>query len=136
MKGKYATEEQIAYARVLEIGMRVSLVLLVVTFAAYMFGLVTPGIPASEMPKYWSMSASDYLHARDIPAHGWPWFRQLVMGDLVFAGIGLMALVTIYCYLYFLRFPLRNRDRVMTVIVVGECIVLALAASGLLAVGH
>ena len=61
--------------------------------------------------------------------------------DRAFTGAGLfaivlMAAVTVYCYVFFLRFPLANRDAVMTGVVAGEIVVLSLAASGLLAVGH
>jgi hypothetical protein len=132
---KYASEEQMAYAAVLQVGMRTSLVLIVAAFVATMLGLLPLTVPASEMPRYWSMSAPDYLNARHMLHGGLPWVQQLLQGDLIFAGIALMAAVTVYCYAYFLRFPLRNKDRVLTAIVIAEICVLSLAASGILAGG-
>ncbi len=133
---RYASDEQLAYADVLQVGMRLSLALMTVAFAAYMLGALPLAVPASDMPQYWALSAHAYLDARSIPAHGWPWLNQLLQGDLVFGGIALMAAVTVGCYACFLRFPLRSRDRVMTMVVAGEIVVLSLAASGLLAAGH
>ena len=133
---RYASAEQLAYAGVLQIGMRLSLALMAVAFAAYMLGMLPLAVPASDMPHYWTLSATAYLDARGLPHHGLPWLQQLLQGDLVFGGIALMAAVTVGCYAYFLRFPLRSRDGVMTAVVAGEIVVLSLAASGLLAMGH
>lgn len=132
----YASAEQVAYAGVLQVGMRLSLALMASAFLAYMLGLLPLSVPASDMPQYWGMSAQAYLETRHIPHHGWPWLHQMLEGDFIFAGIALMAAVTVGCYAYFVRFPLKSGDRVMTVVVIAEIAVLALAASGLLAVGH
>lgn len=136
VRKQYATAEALAYAKVLQVGMRVSLALLAACFIAYMLDMFSPTIPASEMPRYWGMSAPAYLEHRGISHQTWPWLAQMFQGDLVFGGIVLMAAVTVYCYVFFLRFPLASRDKVMTVVVAGEIVVLSLAASGLLAVGH
>ena len=133
---RYASAEQLAYAGVLQVGMRVSLALMAAAFIVYMLGLLPLAVPASEMSHYWAMSAQSYLDARAIPHHGMPWLHQLMQGDLVFGGIALMSVVTVCCYGFFLRFPLRARDRVMTAVVAAEIVVLLAAASGLLAVGH
>lgn len=133
---KYASEEQLAYAGVLQIGMRASLLLIAVAFAAYMLGLLPLAVPASEMSHYWGMSAPDYLNARHIGHTGLPWVQQLREGDFIFFGIALLAAVTVYCYAFYLRFPLKNRDKILTSIVIGEICVLSLAASGILASGH
>ena len=136
IRKQYATAEALAYAKVLQVGMRVSLILLAASFVGYMLDLFSPTIPASQMPLYWGMSGPAYLEHRGIAHQNWPWMAQMLQGDLVFGGIVLMAAVTVYCYVFFLRFPLANRDAVMTGVVAGEIVVLSLAASGLLAVGH
>ncbi|MDO8605023.1 MAG: hypothetical protein Q7R40_00670 [Phaeospirillum sp.] len=133
---QYATAEALAYAKILQVGMRASLILLAVSFVAYMLDVFSPTIPASEMSRYWGMSAPAYLEQRGIAHQTWPWLAQIFQGDLVFGAIALMAAVTVYCYASFLRFPLASRDKVMITVVASEIVVLSLAASGLLAIGH
>jgi len=46
-----ASEEQVAYAKLLDIGMKVGLLMLVISFALYLLGIFTPHVPVSELPK-------------------------------------------------------------------------------------
>lgn len=128
--------EQIAYANLLFYCSWTGIGILVLTFLLYMSGLLTPFIPASEMPLYWTMNVHDYLAATGAP-HGWGWLGMLNHGDYInLIGIAFLALLTIVGYL-FLLLPayLRKKERAYTVIVVVEILVLTLAASGILAVG-
>ena len=47
----HATPEQLLYARILEKGMYFGLLILLITYALYAFGIVKPYIPLSEIPK-------------------------------------------------------------------------------------
>ncbi len=132
----YASREQLVYADVLEIGMRASLALIVAAFLAYLTGLLPAAIPVTEMPHYWSMSAHKFLVSRGLAGDRWPWVRELLDGDFAFAGLVMEAAVTMICYIVFVRVPLKKRDWVTTAIVVAEIVVLALAASGLVATGE
>ena len=60
---KEATQEQMLYARILEKGMLVGLILMFITFGLYVFGIMKPVIPLEEVSRYWSMSVHDYLIA-------------------------------------------------------------------------
>ena len=68
---------------------------------------------------------------------GWRWVYVLGMGDyLNFVGIALLALVTIVCYVGILPTLFRKKDWIYATIAVLEIVVLALAASGIVSVGH
>lgn len=56
-----ASIEQIQYANVLEKGMYAGLLLMVITFALYVFGVMKPVIPLGDIPTMWTMKSGDYL---------------------------------------------------------------------------
>jgi hypothetical protein len=139
-----AAEEQLLYAKVLAWGMYLGLGILLVTFGLYVLGLLDPGVPIEELPRLWTMSAHDYLEAvnheflhRDEVVTGWRWVFVLGMGDyLNFIGIALLAAVTIVCYLGILPTLIRKKDWIYSAIALLEVIILSLAASGIVSVGH
>lgn len=131
-----ASPEQVQYASVLEKGMYLGLGILLVTFALYAFGIMKPYIPRDEISSYWSLSVHDYLEAAEVHA-GWAWVNRIGYGDFVnFVGVVILAGVTIACYLSIVPVLLRQRDRLYAVLALVEVVILGLAASGLLAVGH
>jgi hypothetical protein len=136
MGKEYATEEQLLYARILDKGMKLGLVILVVTFGLYMFGILQPHVPVNDLPKYWSMSVGEYLDATGIGT-GWSWLNNLGKGDLLnFLGIAFLSGVTIICYLAIVPVLLRKKDKAYVVLALVEVAILVLAASGILKSGH
>jgi hypothetical protein len=136
MAKEYATEEQQLYAGILDIGMKIGLAILVVTFSLYMFGVMKPHVPVEQLPQYWSMSVHDYLQATDIGI-GWSWVGNLGKADMLnFIGIAFLAGVTIICYLAIVPSLLRKKDTAYVVLALLEVAVLVLAASGILKAGH
>jgi uncharacterized membrane protein len=130
-----ATPEQILYAKFLEIGMYIGLLILLITFGLYAFGVMDPYIPLNKISKYWSMNVNDYLHHADIKA-GWAWLGMLKYGDFLnFIGIAILAGVTILCYAAIVPTLLKNKDRVYAVLALLEVIILTVAASGILGTG-
>lgn len=130
-----ATEEQLAYAKLLDIGMKVGLLMLVISFAIYVFGIFTPHVPVGDLPKYWSMPVKDYLKATDIHT-GWSWVHLLGKGDFLnFVGIAFLSGVTTLCYLRIIPVLFRKKDTVYAVLAIIEVLVLVLAASGVLKAG-
>jgi hypothetical protein len=115
--------------------MKAGLLVLVVTFALYVAGVLTPHLPVEDLPRYWSMPVKDYLAATGIHA-GWSWVLMLGKGDFLnFVGIAFLSGVTIACYLVVVPIFFRKKDRVYGWLAVVEVLVLALAASGLLKSG-
>jgi len=139
-----ATEEQILYASILEKGMYIGLLLLIITFALYVFGIMKPVVPLAEVSGYWQQSAHqyleainhDFLHWDHLPL-GWAWFKLLGKGDFLnFLPIAILSGITILCYLAIVPGLFRRGDAAYAIMAIAEAVILALAASGLLAVGH
>jgi hypothetical protein len=136
--------EQLLYAKVLEIGMYVGLVILFITFALYASGIMAPAVPLDQISNYWSHGINEYLETvngeflhLDHPPTGWVWVTMLGKGDFLnFIGIAILAGVTIICYLAIVPTLLRKKDGAYLTMAVLEVFILALAASGILAVGH
>ncbi|MFO7970189.1 MAG: hypothetical protein R6U40_00395 [Desulfobacterales bacterium] len=131
-----ATPEQILYAKILEWGMYSGLLILFITFALYVFGIMDPYIPLNKISNYWSMSVYDYLEYAGIK-DGWAWLGMLKYGDFInFIGIVILAGVTIMCYAAIVPTLLKNKDIIYAILAVLEVVILGAAASGILAVGH
>jgi hypothetical protein len=139
-----ADADQLLYAGILAKGMYLGLGILTLTFILYMIGLPQPGIPIEELPRLWTLSVHDYietvnhefLHRPEV-VDGWGWVPLVGMSDFLnFVGIAILAAVTIVCYMGILPSLFRKEDWIFASIAVVEVIVLVLAASGLVAVGH
>jgi len=138
-----ASEEQLAYAGVLNIGMWIGLFLLVVTFIVYISGVLPSYVPIeklSEIPQgsnvpYWGMRAHEFNQAFNVPT-GWGWIRLAGKGDyLNFVGIAMLGGLSILCYLVILPILMKKKDTSYVVIATLEVAVLLLAASGILKAG-
>jgi len=131
-----AGPEQILYAKILQKGMYLGMAILFITFGIYTFGIMKPYIPLDKISTYWSMNVNEYLHEANIKG-GWSWLSMLKYGDFInFIGIAILAGVTIICYAAIIPILLKNKDRVYAVAALLEVLILSLAASGILAVGH
>jgi hypothetical protein len=133
---RYATEEQQIYAYWLDWGMRIGFLMLVASFAAYLLGVFEPHVPVNDLPQMWSLSAREYLDAAGVGT-GWSWLALAHKGDFMnFFGIAFLSLVTIACYIRVIPLFLKSGDKVYAGITAATVLVLILAASGLLVVGH
>jgi hypothetical protein len=131
-----ATEEQMVYAVLLDWGMKIGMVMLLVTFAIYMLGIAKPHVPVEELPKYWSMSVHEYVEETGVKT-GWGWLDDVKKGDFMnFIGIAFLSAVTIVCYLRIVPILLKKGDKVYAILALLEVVILALAASGILKSGH
>ncbi|MEW6615144.1 MAG: DUF1634 domain-containing protein [Thermodesulfobacteriota bacterium] len=131
-----AGPEQILYAKVLRKGMYLGLVILFITFAIYALGIVKPYIPKDKICLYWTMNVHEYLSSTNIK-DGWNWLGMLNYGEFTnFIGIVILAGITIICYIAIIPVLLKNNDKLYAVMSLLEVIILGLAASGILAVGH
>ena len=127
--------EQVLYANILNKGMLVGLVILLITFALYVFGIVKPYVPLDQLSNYWNLGVGDYLHELDIPT-GWAWLGLLNYSDFLnFIGIALLAGISIICYIAIIPTLLKNGDTIYAVIAILEVIVLTLAATGIFGSG-
>jgi hypothetical protein len=130
-----ASEEQMAYAKVLNIGMWLGLAVMIVTFIIYISGLLPSFVPIDDLPKYWTMRVHDFNVALHAPT-GWGWAPLVGKGDYMnFIGIAMLSGLTILCYAVILPILFKKKDTAYVVIAIAEILVLSLAASGLLKVG-
>ncbi len=130
-----ASEEQLIYANILNIGMWIGLAVLTITFLMYMFGVLPNYIPIEDLPKYWGMKSSKFMHELHTPS-GWGWTAFVGKGDyLNFVGIAMLAGLTILCYLSVIPTLSRKKDTAYLVIAIVEVAVLLLAASGIMKTG-
>jgi hypothetical protein len=133
---KYVTLEQLAYADILETGIKIGGYCLVVMFVLYVFGVTTPKVPLSDLTTSWSLSAEEYSSRIGVGT-GWGWIKLVHYGDYMnFLGIAFLASVTGACYLRLLPISLRSHDFPFSATLLLEVLVLFLAASGLLAIAH
>ena len=163
MEGKVkATAEQVAYGKLLDLGMKVGLAALVLTFAIYLTGILPPHTPVNDLPKYWKMPVKQYLletkidrHAdeyaaipaeppelrqkyiRDTNVHpGWSWLHRVGKGDFLnVVPIAFLAAITVFCSIRIIPIFFGKKDVVYGVLAITEVVVLTLAASGYLGSG-
>jgi hypothetical protein len=130
-----AGPEQVLYATVLEKGMFFGLILVIATYLVYVLGILKPYIPVGDIPKYWSMNVHDYLQAAKVHS-GWAWLGMIGYGDFLnFIPIAVLAGITIFCFLAIVPVLWKQDDKVYAGFAVGEALILALAASGILSTG-
>jgi hypothetical protein len=136
--------EQMLYAKVLGIGMSVGLLVLFITFSLYVSGVLAPAVPHDQVPNYWQLGVHEYLETvnhdhlhLEHPPTGWAWVALVGKSDFLnFIGIAILGGVTIICYLAIVPTLLRKKDHAYVAMALLEVLVLTLAASGILAVGH
>lgn len=132
----YASPEQLRYAHVLDIGMRVGLGVLACGFIAYMLGWLPAHVPLAQMPDLWMLAAPDYLRVTGMP-EGWGWLQMLGNGDVLpLVGIAILSGISGLCFAVLIPLYVAHRDWIYGAIALLEIAVLTLAASGVLTVGH
>jgi len=130
-----ASEEQMAYAGVLNVGMWLGLLILIITFLVYLSGVLPSFVPIGDLPNYWGMRVHDFNHELHAPT-GWGWVAMIGKGDyLNFIGIAILSGLTMLCYIVIMPILIRKKQTAYVVIAIVEVLVLALAASGIMKVG-
>lgn len=128
--------EQLGYARLLEWGTRLGMVVLLVSFSAYLFGWVGAHVPPQRLPELWGLPVGRYLELTHSP-QGWGWLALLHRSDVVgLLGIALLAGCSMVCLLAAALLYRAQGDKAFVGICLAEVAVLLLAASGWLAGGH
>ncbi len=124
------------YARLLDWGTRVGEWTLLLTFAAYLLGVLEPLVPLDQLPSVWNLPVKDYLQRTGTPT-GWGWLALATKGDLAnLIGIAVLAGCSLPPLLALIPLYLRHRNHVYAIICARVGSVLVMAASGLLTGGH
>jgi hypothetical protein len=128
--------ESAIYAVLLNWGMQLSLLVLVFSFAAYLFGLITPLVPLDQLPELWGQPVATYLKNTGTP-RGWGWLMLAGKGDmLTLVGIALLAGCSLPPLIGLIALYLKRRDYAYAGICLAILLVLVLAASGVLGGVH
>ena len=62
-----ASGEQMLYANILNKGMIVGILILLLTYAVYVSGILPTFLPVEEVPKTWHYSVAEYTHEYNAP---------------------------------------------------------------------
>ncbi|MEI8171103.1 MAG: hypothetical protein WCG50_15610 [Rhodoferax sp.] len=128
--------EALRYAFLLDWGARLGLLALVLSFGAYVFGVLTPHVPLDQLPNFWNLPVATYLQRTATPT-GWGWLALAHTGDLSnLIGISILAGCSLPPLLGLIPLYLERRDYIYTGLSALIVLVLILAASGVLTGGH
>ena len=128
--------EALRYAFLLDWGARLGLLTLVLSFTAYVFGLLAPHVPLEQLPQVWNLPVATYLEHTGAPT-GWGWLALAHKGDFSgLIGISMLAGCSLPPLLGLIPLYLKQRDVVYAAICALVMAVLVLAASGILTGGH
>jgi hypothetical protein len=134
-----AQEQQLEasrYAYLLDWGTRLGVLALIASFAAYVFGVLTPHVPLEKLPSVWNLPVSAFLQQTATPT-GWGWLSLAHKGDLSgLIGISILAGCSLPPLLGLIPLYVKRRDYVYAALCTGVIAVLVLAASGVLTGGH
>jgi len=129
-------DEVRVYANLLYYGMVAGFVLLLASFAAYLFGWLPAFVAPQELPRLWGLPVAQYLQQSHSPS-GWGWLAQAGHGDFSnLVGIVVLVGCSLPPLLALVPLFLKQRDRAYAIICALEVLVLLLAASGVLGAGH
>lgn len=124
------------YALLLDWGTRIGVLALLISFAAYLFGLLPPHVPLAELPSFWTLPVDTFLQRTGTPT-GWGWLTLAHKGDMSnLIGIALLAGSSLAPLLGLIPLYLKRRDYTYAAICSLVVAVIVLAASGLLTGGH
>ena len=128
--------EQLRYARVLDWGSKVGLVVLLLSFGAYLTGLMGAHVPPERLPELWIHPVGRYLELTQSPT-GWGWLPLIHLGDMAgLLGIAILSGGSVACLLALVPLYAARGDKAFVVICLAEVAVVVLAASGWLSGGH
>lgn len=128
--------EQTRYAEWLRWSGWFGLTLLVVASLLYVIGILPPHVPVGDLPRVWTMSSREL--AASLGGHGhWAWVALLHKGDMLsLLGIAVLSGCSALPLLAVVGIYLRRGDRLFAALCLLQVAVLALAASGVVSVGH
>lgn len=125
------------YALLLDWGTRVGLLLLVLSFTAYVTGMLAPHVPLERLPSLWNLPV-DAFHEMTHTPEVFDWMALIQHGDRInMIGIAILAGSSVPPLLALIPLFLKQRNGIIYAVICAlEAAVLLLAASGVLNAGH
>lgn len=128
--------EQMRYATWLDWGTRIGLIVLLLSFAAYVLGLAQAHVPVSRLPELWIHPVGRFLELTGSPT-GWGWLALVHRGDIAgLFGIAILAGSSVLCLLALVPLYWSRGDKAFAAICLAEVAVVLVAASGWISGGH
>ncbi len=125
--------QQLRYAALLERGTRIGLVVLTVSFFAYISGLLPAHVPPESLPRLWGQPVGHYLAQTHSPT-GWGLLAILHRSDILgLAGIVILSGCSVVCLVALVPMYAARRDTAFVALCLAEALVVLVAASGVLA---
>lgn len=130
--GHKSHSEQLLYATVLHWITLAGFIVLVATFAAYMFGWLPASVPLQRLPQLWGLPTAEFLKATGTQT-GWSWLWTIGKGDSASQlGIAILSGCSIACILAIMPNYARTRNNTYLMICALEIVVLLVSASGII----
>ncbi len=127
--------EQKRYATLLSWGSRSGLVLLIISFLAYMLGWMPAHVPVEQLPNYWNLPVAEYIHQTNSPT-GWAWLTKIAEGDYAsLIGIAWLSGCSLICLVAVIPIYQSRKDSIFVLLCLAALSVQLLAASGILHTG-
>jgi hypothetical protein len=121
------------YARWLDRATKAGFAISLVAFLLYVGGVLPAYVPVEALTHYWTLPVHRFIEVTGAPS-GWAWLGELGYGDgLNLAAVALLGLVTPLCYARLIPALVAQRDWLQTALAVVQLLVLAAAASGIVA---
>lgn len=131
-ENKYASSEQILFAKIMGTSVKIGFITLVITFVLYMSGAMTTLVPVDQISHYWGLSAAEYAKATGTPT-GWGWVKDVAKVDILnYVGIVMLASASIFSTLAVLPQFARQGEKAHLGIAALLIVVLLVSASNIL----
>jgi hypothetical protein len=132
----HVLEEQLAYARVLDVLIKIGFAGLLASFVLYVARVLPPYVEMETLATLWHLPLDEDLARTGTPSAPWEWTRFLEFGDIVnYVPVAFIGSVSFICLARVLPVFAKKGDVAYTVIVLVQLVVIALAASGVLVAG-
>lgn len=129
-------EEQLAYAGVLDVLIKIGFTGLLSSFVLYVTRILPPYVEMETLATLWHLPLDEYLARTGTPSAPWEWTRFLEFGDIMnYVPVAFIGSVSFICLARVLPVFAKKGDVAYTVIVLVQLVVIALAASGVLVAG-
>lgn len=129
-------EEQLAYAGVLDVLIKIGFAGLLASFVVYVARVLPPFVEMETLATLWHLPLDEFLARTGTPSAPWEWTRYLGFGDIVnYVPVAFIGSISFICLARVVPVFARKRDIAYTIIVLVQLVVIALAASGVFVAG-
>jgi hypothetical protein len=135
----YADRVQFAYAKTLDIVAHAVMLVIGIGYLLYILRLLPLTVPIETIAGNWQLSSSE-LQSKLHVFCGWSCFTSLPVllhGDAVsYASVVMLSMATLFCLVTAVMAFFREKNHLFLMIAILQVVVLLVAASGVMTLGH